>query len=1119
MIKIPRRKKAFKETSDKIEDGRERRRANMDYSSPKMEGSPIRNEDSGLSNGIHDETKGQIILNDNNGDDNQGIESELVREGISTETSTGDKLDELRTSDEESQIVSGIPSNEDQVSRFRQRLSDEASFLDEGHGEDNLSDGDIDKIRMELPIESTEAEEGGILRDTIHNSISGQGSDSLNVHNRRARRKRQDSGHGTKSDKVHNGLSVEAIPFEAQETGSGDNLDAHTTAELERSADKDIHNAIYDETEQGDKSFVGRTDGISDIGEQIDGESTEEVIEYRISEEQEGMEDNGQGTQDNGTRIRNGDDGLGDKSDNNDILTEEDLENIIDDNSEPPEEVLEPEIVIDSVEPVEEEPKKKDTLQELNEERKYQKKLDVIKFLKEYSKSISRPVDDVSAKMHIHSKTGRNYLNEYIDLVKETVTNQTYPLGVLQHYNEGIDDDEKRLKFWHTDQLRDLVKRYSKYDINASLDPDRNKTLNSDHNDTFISKNSVAHSDDNLSLLGSHQQQSQQQLVQPMGNDIYNDIDAIHDGITSLQLIRFGLSRVFGQQARTKIGEMMGTNVTPYLMDEQKMHKLLRMFAISEARCADFIDWLKTNAKYVNHPEGFLSYGAPAGGTNPGIPMSNYSVGVSNGNGQPDLMTDYYYKMGIYQAGFPPDHPINRESLRDYKQQEAENKQMKSLDQKINMYVRTKMLDAFDGSGGKNGQGNSLFSPEMMLMMGMAEYRQVRDENGNVTWTLTPKMMGAPNGMAGSANPTDQMTGMMAMMKEMMGFMASMQKNNTDPMQQNFMGTVMTALASKLTEQPQSKIQEVVGIAEMLQKLKGPDNPNANMGAITDPDVIIKTKRMDLDKEFGMRRLDLQEKELQLQRDRLQMQDKEANQNLQTLLEGIQSFAPMVVNMVQQFIMGNKGSAAAVGGAPVAQPQQNPADLLLKMEYQKQQQRMAEEQERKRREWEEEMRRKNETERMYQNYQPARPEAERVVIKEVPVKAERHTEEHYDESKFTPYSPQELESALEEADKNIRKLEAYKATVGNVLQNKLLNGDSEMEVIEPPMPVVQRQIVQKEEPKNVGEMLDNYPEGMLDPDFDGVEREEEVEIVTDDNEHANIVSDVGDKNEAEDVEI
>jgi hypothetical protein len=807
-------------------------------------------------------------------------------------------------------------------------------------------------------------------------------------------------------------------------------------------------------------------------------------------------------------------------------LTEDELESIVDDNGsginteELEIEAIKPELPINEEVDTAIVPEKEEvsTIQEIDEELQLEKRMNSISYLVEYTKGTWRMPNEVADKVGINGKTGSIYLKEYINLVRDGFADNSYPNNVLRYYNHGVTDENKKLKYHHMDKLKELVKRYSKYDVNAYL-KSQNKTLNSDGNDKFISNKRVAfdENNNNLSLLGPGGQQQDLSAPPPPNNTGFsNDIDHLQDGITALQLIRFGLVQVFGQTPKMKIGLLLGENPTPYLMDEQKMKKLLVMSGATESRAEYFIDWLKTNAHYVAHPQGFLAYGGSSGPSSTpsqyGI-SPQYSTGYSNGhtNRTSDPMTDFYYQTGVYMQGFPPEHPINREALKEYREQKREDEQMKAVDKRLNMSIRVKMMESMEGMG-TNKQGNSLFSPEMMLMLGIGQYRQTgTDPDGKPVFGIVPNFgaFGSGQQQAGPiTSPTDQMTSMMAMMKEMMGFMASMNKG--DPAQQNFMTTIMGGFAQKILEPQQNKMQEVMETAKLLQELKGPQLPASNMGAIMDPEVIIKTKRMELDKEFGMRRLDLQQQELNLQKERLAMQDKEANANLEKIMEGVTSFAPTLLGMAQQFIMGNRGQPAQPGpqgGQQPGQPQTNPAEMLLKMEYQKQQQQAALEAERKRREWEEELKRKNaeyEAQRAWQQPQQPQPETEKVIIKEPVIHQppSQRKPEQYNEETFLPFSPDELEDALVKAGEQKKKLEEYMATVGSVLQNKILNGEGQLQqeetttIITPShreiTPVVEEE-EEEQEQQDFTQMLDSYPSNQIDPDYSGPSEEGEKE--------------------------
>jgi hypothetical protein len=469
----------------------------------------------------------------------------------------------------------------------------------------------------------------------------------------------------------------------------------------------------------------------------------------------------------------------------------------------------------------------------------------------------------------------------------------------------------------------------------------------------------------------------------------------------------------------------------------------------------------------------------------------------------------------------------------------------------LSMAIRMQMMKSFGSmDGSNNNHSNSLFSPEMMVMMGMARWRNNgTDENGKPIWVVEPTFGQPPNGgsTGSSTDQTTQLTAMMTMMKEMMSLTQSL--NKTDPTQQSFMQTVMQGLATKMFEPQTNKMQEVLETAKLLQTLKGPDPAIQTMGGITDPEVIIKTKRMELDKEFGMRRLDLEKQELDLQRERLSMQDREASANMDKIMEGVQQFAPMVVGMFQQFFMGNRNGQQQPGGqGPPGMVTQagteNPAQLMMKMEYEKQRIRQQEEARMRQREWEEELRRKNmETEMMRARNQamnnnqynggvrevPIQEETQRVVIKEPDTviherRQQQAQQEVYNEETFLPYSSSELEEVLNKAAKEKKKLEEYINTVGKVYQSKVMGGDGhDYEIVEnearrvthPQNNQMSATRVEQQQQQSLGEMLDNYPHhGRIDPDYDGVGEDD-----VDDKEETEEVEDINNNSDGEEESV
>lgn len=701
------------------------------------------------------------------------------------------------------------------------------------------------------------------------------------------------------------------------------------------------------------------------------------------------------------------------------------------------------------------------------------------------------------------------------------------------------------------DKLKDIVKKYSTFDVDANL----NKTLNSNANDTFISNQRVDETQQQqpISLLSQPQQQqtggwangggNHQQSQPPSGNDIAK----LEDGITSLQLIRYGLMNTFGQQATMKISNMLGADPTPYLLDEQNLKSLLLLVGSPESRAQYFINWLKTNAHYVAHPVGFLSYGngvnyAAVTGIPQGVPTNYYatatgpqqpmygSVGMGGPIDQIDEMDKFYYDIRVYQKGLPPNHPINRQNLDKYKEEKREEEQLKMIDRRTNIAMRTQMLKSFSMMGGEGNQNNnSIFSPEMMVMTGNARWEIVgKREDGSNIYQVVPnvgpqaggvggygqqQMMG---GVAGPAGPLDQMSMMMNAFKSMMEVMQTMAKPPAS--QESFLSAIMQGVSQKLFQPPTSQLDDLGKAFDFFSRLKGEGAGGAGgVGtAVIDPTVAIETKRMETDKDFGMKILELKDKELQLKARRLEEGDKEAASNINTLIGGLQTILPELINVGKSlFLKGGQPGGAGAGGLegmiPGGAGGESPMTALIKMEHEKNKQKKMEEARRAELEWQEELRRKNAED--YSNpyrqqgpyYQQKssspQPETQKVVIQQPPEQQRGVTEDEerfFNEDTYIPYAPRELEQALKTADRQIEMLEKYKSTVGSVLQEKIANGeniDNNNRQIVRETTTTTAAVVKEDIKKNDTaavteiddylEYLDSYPSEAYDPDYQG----------------------------------
>lgn len=651
------------------------------------------------------------------------------------------------------------------------------------------------------------------------------------------------------------------------------------------------------------------------------------------------------------------------------------------------------------------------------------------------------------------------------------------------------------------DKLKDVVKKYSAFDIDVNL----GKTVNS--NETF---NSNVSSSSPISLLPPSQAGPNWREPSEPQTGLYDDIKVIRDGITSMQLIRFGLNNTFGQHFTMRVSNMLGLDPTPYLMDEQNLKSLLLMSGSTEPRAQYFINWLKTNAHYVAHPVGFLSYGNnySVTGVPPGA-ANYYANQVSQASATPNLygnadqldeMDKFYYDIRVYQKGLPPNHPINVQKLEKYKEEQREEEQLKMIDRRTNIAMRTQMLKSFSMMGGEGQQNNhSIFSPEMMVMTGNARWEVVgKREDGSNIYQVVPNLGGMPQGqqqqLGQNGQPMDQMTAMMTAMRSMFEMMQTVAK--PDQTQQTFFASIMQGISQKIFQQPASQIDDLSKAFEFFTKLKGPD-PALTVGpAAIDPTVAIETKRMETDKEFGMKILNIKEREMLLKQQALTEGNKEAAANINNLIAGLQDVLPELINVGKSLFL--KGGATPPGVTPegfsgVGQGEA-PIQTLIKMEYEKEKQRKLAEEARLKREWDDQMARRNAeqlAERQARQQQP-QPEQQRIVIQSPPEAVEQSKpqisdadEAFFKEETYIPFAPTQLEEALRKADEQIRVLEKYKSTVSGVLQEKIANGENEPPVQTP----VQPEPITTEEPAHTTDdylkYLDEYPADIHDPDYPG----------------------------------
>lgn len=753
----------------------------------------------------------------------------------------------------------------------------------------------------------------------------------------------------------------------------------------------------------------------------------------------------------------------------------------------------------------------------------------------------------------------------------ESLRKGKYPTLVLQRYNKGIEDKAKRLLWFHVDSLKNIVEKYSDDHVSVAAEMERQKNLNKMDTEKYISNNN------SMSVLPIDNQPQQQKFFE----DEWNDIDKLKHGITPIQLIRFGLMTLYGtRQVADRVAKMIGDNIDVYLHNEPRMRTMLNACGIKTASDIDtYIEWLKTNAHYVTYPTGFLAMSMNPQSMGHNLMgnqqqgqgqwgMDSYGMMDSGGGGSNDQWADYFYKMGVYTPGFPPNHPINTEALKKWRAKKEEDEKEERMDKRMDKMWKLKMMDVMESStGNKQSTGIGGMSPEMLVLMGMGEYVNVPGPDGHMESVF--RIKGPNSGLQSpQQDPTTAMNSQMEMFKNMVSFMNEVRgggngnNNGQQTPQDLFMSSLMQKMGEKFFEK-ENEGEKLLSTIKLIDQIKGGNNANAmgNGFQPIPPDVMLKMKQMELNADFANRRINIEQEKIRNEQMRLNKQDDDAKGNLEMIKGTIEQVGPTLLQFAQQFFMGNKGAAGAnnplaglmgqgqpQGGQPgmmmpggmapngmipgMGQQGLSPQEVLLKMEFERQQQAQAEEARRRQQQWEEEQEaRKQEgygtstqfgpnpygvtqpqtpyvINPMNQVTPPDNDRQETTIVQRQDKNAQQYYKEPeeptiYTEQDFMDKSVEELKRLQDNMNVETQRILSYKNSLESVLSKKIMSGGLDVQNSWG-MTEEEEEQPEQEESNNSDNITENpndfdlkqaldMPSEMYDPDFDGMNIEDKEE--------------------------
>ena len=144
-----------------------------------------------------------------------------------------------------------------------------------------------------------------------------------------------------------------------------------------------------------------------------------------------------------------------------------------------------------------------------------------------------------------------------------------------------------------------------------------------------------------------------------------------------------------------------------------------------------------------------------------------------------------------------------------------------------------------------------------------------------------------------------------------------MMNNQNKGEEQNLYKDVMSGLVNKaLNSAPNpDPYDSFVKTFETLKNLSGGSMFGNGQAAPVDPMVQLETVRLQNDREFGMRALDLKEKDMTMRQSSSLKSESEANNNMKWLLETVsQTIGPLISNGIQ--LLFNRGGGGMMGGGP-----------------------------------------------------------------------------------------------------------------------------------------------------------------------------------------------------------
>ena len=545
-----------------------------------------------------------------------------------------------------------------------------------------------------------------------------------------------------------------------------------------------------------------------------------------------------------------------------------------DTNDEKPKPVEPPQHTDNSViELVEQEKQQSDNFQEI------ERRAQINDFIIMWAQTPQLHYDAIAPKLRMSPTKIKDYALEFMNQMKYASQQNDYPNAVLTYFN-------------HTSIP--VVRR-----INVSMLDALAPTVNILLNEIEKPNNSNTNSDN----MSYEQPQSQQQaaptvpippnppgfnkIPQILDPDDIGDENLVQNNHTITQLINFGLKKfnIEPVQQRRYLMDLIRTNKLFYATNRNALRDLISSVVKHQPTVNSFLDWLESIAPLYLLP-GEPFYRMMNGGMGPFDPNNPQMQGVN------PMIQQLMGNLPPAQAQMVMQNMFSNNKTNEQQRQAEEDAQ---LDRQVSRLYKVMTISMLKNAMDPNAQAankNPMMDMQQQYMMQGWKPSEVIQPDGTrrIEW-LPPY---APQG-GGQGSPFQDVQSIIALVQSIISLTGAAGKGT------DLNETLTKVFMEKMMQDPVEQMLKLKQVSEQL----GLVNRGTSIDPVKQLELQMNMAKLENEKTFGLKQLEIQEKQMQREEAREAAHEQQSNENIAMLMK----FVPGVINnmampVIQKFFGG-----------------------------------------------------------------------------------------------------------------------------------------------------------------------------------------------------------------------